>query len=158
MITNRTILCQKNIDIREGFFPKDLKPEEVLFFDIETTGLSPGNSQVFLIGAVEKRKDGSPWSLIQFLAESRTAEEEKKLLKSFAKLISGKKYLVHFNGTSFDVPYLCHRYKALGLVSPFSSLMQIDLYRELTGLPGFSEQTSFPRRKRRRKGALDAAS
>ena len=76
MITNRTILCQKNIDIREGFFPKDLKPEEVLFFDIETTGLSPGNSQVFLIGAVEKRKDGSPWSLIQFLAESKTAEEE----------------------------------------------------------------------------------
>lgn len=140
MITNRTILCQKNIDIREGFFPKDLKPEEVLFFDIETTGLSPGNSQVFLIGAVEKRKDGSPWSLIQFLAESKTAEEEKKLLKSFAKLISGKKYLVHFNGTSFDVPYLCHRYKALGLVSPFSSLMQIDLYRELTGLPGFFRQ------------------
>ena len=38
MITNRTILCQKNIDIREGFFPKDLKPEDVLFFDIETTG------------------------------------------------------------------------------------------------------------------------
>lgn len=140
MITNETIFYQKNIDIREGFFPNDLKPEEVLFFDIETTGLSPGNSQVFLIGAVEKRRNDAPWSLIQFLAESKTAEEEKVLLKSLAKLISGKKYLVHFNGSSFDVPYLCHRYRALGLESPFSSLMQIDLYRELTGLPGFFRQ------------------
>lgn len=140
MITNKEILCHNNVDIADGFFPKGIKLEEVLFFDIETTGLSPGNSQVFLIGAIEKSKKEEPLTLVQFLAENNSAEEETALLKAFSDLAFKKKYLIHYNGSSFDVPFLLHRCSFLGLSSPFSVLAQIDLYRELMKLPGFFRQ------------------
>lgn len=147
MITNREVLCQKNIDIHKGFFPEALSMEEILFFDIETTGLSPGNSRVFLIGViVQDRRESSP-ALLQFLAESHTDEEEKALLKAFAEIVSSKKYLIHFNGASFDVPYLSQRYRYLDIPSPFARLVQIDLYRELARLPGFFRQMKDHRQK-----------
>ena len=43
MITTKEILCQENINIDKGFFPEEMCLEDTLFFDIETTGLSPGN-------------------------------------------------------------------------------------------------------------------
>lgn len=49
------------------------KDGNILFFDIETTGLSPKNASVYLIGAavIEDKK----WTLHQWFAEN-TAEEE----------------------------------------------------------------------------------
>lgn len=140
MITSKEILCHNNVDITNGFFPKGIQLEEVLFFDIETTGLNPENSQVFLIGVIEKSKKEEALTLIQFLAENNSAEEEITLLKAFSDLTSKKKYLIHYNGSSFDVPFLAHRCRFLGLGSPFSGLAQNDLYRELIRLPGFFQQ------------------
>ena len=55
---------------REPEFDFDiLAPKErIIFFDIETTGLSPANASVYLIGAV-MLVDGR-WMLRQFFAES----------------------------------------------------------------------------------------
>lgn len=139
MITSKEILCHNNVDITKGFFPQGIQLEEILFFDIETTGLNPENSQVFLIGVIEKSKKEA-LTLIQFLAENNSAEEEITLLKAFSDLTSKKKYLIHYNGSSFDVPFLAHRCRFLGLGSPFSDLAQNDLYRELIRLPGFFRQ------------------
>ena len=140
MITNKEILCQKNIDINKGFFPEEIRLEDVLFFDIETTGLGPGNSRVFLIGVIEKNREDPYPVLIQFLAEENTENEEMALLRSFSALAQKKKHLAHFNGTTFDVPYLAHRCRYLGLDQSFSSLSQIDLYRELSKLSPFFSQ------------------
>ena len=147
MITNREILCQKNIDIYKGFFPENIRMEDILFFDIETTGLSPRTSRVFLIGTIEQSSQASFPVLTQFLSEAPTEEEERSLLCAFGSLASQKKYLVHFNGTSFDVPYLSHRYRYSGLENPLSSLMQIDLYRELSKISLFFRQMEDHRQK-----------
>ena len=50
--------------------------EEILFIDIETTGLSPRSSDIYMIGTgfVENGK----WVVRQFFAES--AQEEEKVL------------------------------------------------------------------------------
>lgn len=140
MITKKEILRQKNINIDKGFFPEEASWEDVLFFDIETTGLSPKNSRVFLIGAIEKSSSAPYPVLVQLLAETDEDEEEKALLKAFCNLASGKKYLVHFNGASFDIPYLSHRCRYLNIENTFSVLHQIDFYRELSKLPGFFRQ------------------
>ena len=140
MITNKEILCHINVDIREGFFPKKIQLEEILFFDIETTGLSPENSQVFLIGAIVKSQKEASLTLVQYLAENCSKKEETMLLQAFSDLAFGKKYLVHYNGSSFDIPFLIHRCRFLGIDSPFRDLPQIDLYRELMRLPGFFRQ------------------
>jgi hypothetical protein len=78
-------------------------PKSSLFFDIETTGFSPSSSVVFLIGVLFCEKDGS-WTLRQFFAENTTDEPE--LLRAFLALAAHFDTLIHFNGSTFDLPYL----------------------------------------------------
>ncbi|HIV39989.1 MAG TPA: ribonuclease H-like domain-containing protein [Candidatus Blautia stercorigallinarum] len=75
MITTKEILCQENINIDKGFFPEEMCLEDTLFFDIETTGLSPGNSRVFLIGIITKDREDPFPVLLQFLAEENTENQ-----------------------------------------------------------------------------------
>lgn len=79
--------------------------EDLLFVDIETTGLS-SSVPLFLVGAL--RLDGEP-RLDLFLA--RDLPEERALLAAFARLAEGKT-LVTFNGKSFDWPYIEGRSRA----------------------------------------------
>ena len=76
--------------------------ESILFFDIETTGLSPKNASIYLIGAafLQDKK----WTLQQWFAEN-TAEEEA-ILDAFLKFAAPYRKLVHFNVTTFDVPFV----------------------------------------------------
>ena len=48
-------------------------PEKLLFVDIETTGLSPADSQIYMIGCLYI-KNGT-WRTVQFFADN-TGEEE----------------------------------------------------------------------------------
>jgi hypothetical protein len=79
--------------------------EDLLFVDIETTGLS-SSVPLFLVGAL--RLDGEP-RLDLFLA--RDLPEERALLAAFARLAEGKT-LITFNGKSFDWPYIEGRSRA----------------------------------------------
>ncbi|MCD8022029.1 MAG: ribonuclease H-like domain-containing protein, partial [Lachnospiraceae bacterium] len=106
---------------------------KAMFFDIETTGLSPDTAFVFLIGCIYH--DGRHWSLHQFLI--RTVQEESVMLSSFFELAVQAEVLVHFNGNRFDLPFLEKRAEANHLAS-FASLSpeirSIDLYRHFAPL------------------------
>lgn len=102
-------------------------PGDALLFDIETTGLSWRRSHLYLLGALFMRENG--WYLRQWLCQ-RPSEEEL-VLDAFSSLAKEKKLLVHFNGKSFDVPYLMHRYTIYQKPHPFSLCDQLDLFQQI---------------------------
>ncbi|MCI8464633.1 MAG: ribonuclease H-like domain-containing protein [Lachnospiraceae bacterium] len=107
--------------------------ERILFFDIETTGLSSKRDMVYLIGCVYLR-DGV-WRMKQWFADSVLTEAE--LLLHFFLFTSRFSVLIHFNGTTFDLPFLKER--ALLHQIPVSGRVpeSFDLYRELRPLKKF---------------------
>lgn len=101
-------------------------PDDFLFFDIETTGLTPANAQVYLIGALS-HEEGSGWTLRQWFAESLTDEEE--MLRDFFAFAGRFRTLVHYNGDTFDIPFLMRCALQYGIGHPFAGLSSLDLYR-----------------------------
>ncbi|MGN0398631.1 MAG: ribonuclease H-like domain-containing protein [Blautia sp.] len=114
------------------FFSDPAPKESFLFFDIETTGLSHKNSFLSMIGAAIPKEHTA--ELYQFLAEKETPEEEQALLRAFASLCREKTCLVHFNGTTFDLPYLRHKYREHAIASPLEDKTSLDLYKALRPL------------------------
>lgn len=118
-------------------------PADSLFFDIETTGLSASSAVVFLIGAVYF--DGKDWLLTQWLAQSQ--QEEAALLCSFFEKAASYSTLIHFNGTTFDLPFLQARAKHCQLSDPLPALRSVDLYqsfrplKKLLGLHRMNQST-----------------
>lgn len=100
--------------------------EQILFFDIETTGFSPKGTVCYLIGAVYCRKN--TWQYTQWFA--RTPSAEPDMLHAFFEFTKAFRYLVHFNGNNFDLPYLDGRCRQLGIPNPLSGLASIDLYQQ----------------------------
>ncbi|MCR5156103.1 MAG: ribonuclease H-like domain-containing protein [Butyrivibrio sp.] len=116
---------------------------DILFFDIETTGLSPKNSDIYLIGAAYFKED--LWHICQFFAENTCEQED--VLKAFSDLMGSYKALVSFNGDRFDIPFLRSKYNALGLEEPFGQKKSFDLYKFVhaykipLGLPDCKQKT-----------------
>lgn len=81
-------------------FLEGLSPEDLLFCDIETTGLS-SSQPLFLIGTMVSVEGELRLQL--YLA--RTPDEEKAALSALGSKLKGKT-LVTFNGKSFDWPYI----------------------------------------------------
>ncbi len=67
MLTNKIFNYQFMPEYAKLFLPADIQEEDILFFDIETTGLSHRNSRVYLIGAALCAE--GKWEMIQFLAQ-----------------------------------------------------------------------------------------
>lgn len=105
-------------------FPSD----SICFFDIETTGLSPQISSVYLIGAAWFSGNLlDTLHLKQWFADDYISEKE--ILASFSLFTERFSVFAHYNGSTFDIPYLEKKYKAHGLPSPFSGKENLDLYR-----------------------------
>lgn len=101
-----------------------LLPEEVLFLDLETTGLSLGvGTWVFLAGFGFFRK-GKYQTVQLFL---RNFEEEPAFLYRARRLIEGFRSVVTFNGKRFDLPLLEGRYAFHRQENPIASLLHWDL-------------------------------
>lgn len=105
-------------------------PEKLLFFDIETTGFSGTSSNLYLIGAASF--SGGTWNLTQWFADRAGAEEE--ILQAFFSCLDSFGTLVHFNGDTFDIPYLKKRCQALGLSCPLGRLRSLDIYKKIKPL------------------------
>ena len=117
--------------------------EKILFIDIETTGLSPKNSDLYLIGCAYLQNDR--WHIEQFFAE--TSEEEEEVLKAFSEFCAPFEVFVHFNGDKFDIPFLKAKYEKYGLDDPFEKKDSFDIYKSVRhyknrlGLPDVKQKT-----------------
>ncbi len=102
-------------------------PDKLLFFDIETTGLSAHSSSVYLIGCLSV--DNNSFVLHQFMAESFS--EEQQIILKFLDLLKNYKTLVHFNGDTFDLKYLKTAALQYGLSFDLTGIDSIDLYKRV---------------------------
>ncbi|WP_029321074.1 ribonuclease H-like domain-containing protein [Butyrivibrio sp. AE3004] len=118
-------------------------PEEILFIDIETTGLSPKSSVLYLIGCAYY-KNGI-WNLRQYFADKRGEEED--VLNAFMSFAKDFKILLHFNGDRFDLPFIkfkCDRFK---IINVLESCVSLDIYKRLApyknvlGIPDCKQKT-----------------
>ena len=99
--------------------------EDALLYDIETTGLNPKASQLYLLGVLLFHKENS--ELIQYFAESVLDEEE--ILEQFFQLCQTKKVLISFNGEGFDNRFIEAMAKSYGKLPLHLYLKQLDLFK-----------------------------
>lgn len=101
--------------------------DELLFFDIETTGFSGDYNNVYLIGCVYFKNEKSYF--IQWFADTKNAENE--VIEHFFNFAKNYQTLVHFNGDTFDIPFIEKRCNALNLPFTFDGLTSIDIYKRI---------------------------
>ncbi len=89
-------------------------PKDVLFFDIETTGLSARSAGLYLIGVLTYTDKN--WTLLQYFCED--VADEPAVLQAFFDLLRTKKILISYNGDGFDIPFLRHMIEQYGLRAP----------------------------------------
>ena len=99
--------------------------EDALLYDIETTGLNPKASQLYLLGVLLFHKENSEF--IQYFAESVRDEEE--ILEQFFQLCQTKKVLISFNGEGFDNRFIEAMAKSYGKLPLHLNLKQLDLFK-----------------------------
>jgi hypothetical protein len=124
-----------------------LGPEDLLFLDTETTGLSGGTGTVaFLIGL--GWFEGTRFILRQLFL--RDYAEERAALSHLAGLAAARKALVTFNGKAFDLNLLATRFVLNRLPNPLEGLPHLDLLHPSRRLVG-------ARMENCRLGTLEAA-
>lgn len=102
---------------------QDVRKEDILFLDTETTGLSHGAGTVaFLVGVGYFEADA--FIVRQYLM--RDYDEEGFLLEKVLQHLSEKTTLCTFNGASFDMPLLQARFTMNRMRNPHY-LQHIDL-------------------------------
>ena len=99
-----------------------------LFFDIETTGFSRQYCNIYLIGCMYY-EDGV-LMYTQWLAEN--FNDEKNILTDFHNFIKRFDTLIHFNGNSFDIPFIKERGEKYKLDFNFEAFKSIDLYKSVS--------------------------
>ena len=87
--------------------------DETAFLDIETTGLSPGDSVVTMVGVLDRT--------------GFTAYTRGENLQELPRAISKHKLIVTFNGASFDLPFLRHEFQASSQDDLFDHAAHLDL-------------------------------
>ena len=134
---------KEELYIKQDSFTDKLFDEHSVFFDIETTGFSPAQSHLYLIGCA--RKSGKYICIDQFFAENPS--EEKLILSAFLEIIKSYDTLISFNGIGFDIPFLkakCDQYK---LIEQFRDFHYLDIFKSvselkfLLRLPNYKQKT-----------------
>ncbi len=98
--------------------------ERRLFFDIETTGLSPEVSAITLIGCLDDHGLIKQWF-------NEDGFSQKQILTDFFAYCNSYDTLISFNGTTFDLPFLKAKAKEFQMNDPFSMIHHEDFYQKL---------------------------
>ena len=91
--------------------------KRLLFFDIETTGLSPKNSNLYLIGSIGVDND--------------TVIFKQWFCEAFFEYAADFDTLINFNGDGFDLPYIRECSKQYYLFNPLETYKSLDIYKEV---------------------------
>ncbi len=123
-------ICEETIENFSICYPlEQLAPLEcVLFLDIETTGFTPRSSYLYLVGCAYYL--AGKWHTRQWMAENY--DQEEVILKAFFEFARHYRYLVHYNGNNFDLPFLTQKCKQYSLPYTFDDFQGIDLYRRIS--------------------------
>lgn len=107
-------------------------PTQTLFLDIETTGLYAKSSVLYMIGCVYLSEEDGPahWRSIQWF--STNYDDEKTVLGAFVQFATDYRFLIHFNGNSFDIPYLQNKLDHYQLALDLNRFEGIDIYRRIS--------------------------
>ncbi|MBE6010110.1 MAG: hypothetical protein E7236_05600 [Lachnospiraceae bacterium] len=114
----------------------------MLFFDIETTGLSSSRNRIYLVGL--GWLDGEQVTVQQYLAEN--ASDEASVLAAALAFMTDRQFdtLVTFNGTTFDLPFFEKRCEKHATASDiFSTMDHLDLYRRIHPIRHFFPMEHF---------------
>lgn len=101
--------------------------QDVAFFDIETTGFSPNNTHLYMIGMAHIT-DGI-WYLDQWFAENKG--EEIIIIREFFDAIADSKLMVSYNGLGFDTSYIREKCKIYEAECILDKLKHLDIYRQI---------------------------
>ncbi|MDE7479066.1 MAG: ribonuclease H-like domain-containing protein [Lachnospiraceae bacterium] len=131
---------QKSLGILSPKYPIEnlCIPNQTLFIDIETTGLYVRSSNLYMIGCAyleESTDEPACWHFIQWLATNY--EDEVNVLNAFAVFAKSYRYLIHFNGNQFDIPYLQNKLQQYNINFNFDNLEGIDIYRRIAPYKAF---------------------
>ena len=101
----------------DTFYPSDIHiPGRTLLLNIETTGLSPRNAFVFMIGLGWVENNG--WHFRCLLAEKKM--DERKLMQNFHQLLHDFSQVLTYGGYSFTYRFLEERWKNYNMSDSFS--------------------------------------
>lgn len=116
--------------------------EEAVFLDIETTGLSPMRSFIYLIGLVFIDLMKVTMHITQLIAEDR--DEEEEILKLTKERLKGYKTVVTYNGNSFDLPFIAKRSERYGIepiaMDSFDMYEKLRLHKDTLKLDGLKQK------------------
>ncbi len=108
---------------------ESVAPQDLLFFDTETTGLAGGTgTRAFMIGAADWHHDaarGEGLRVRQLLMSTMGAESA--MLELFASWLAPSTVLSSYNGRCYDAPLLKTRYRLARRGDPISALDHVDL-------------------------------
>lgn len=118
----------------------NVQPESILLLDIETTGLTPDVSTLFMIGCGYYEEDRL--HTIHWLADDLTLESEQDILQAFSQWTDShyntdeEIHLITYNGDLFDLPFLKKRIKECHLEELFNDCKafehSLDYYRQVS--------------------------
>ena len=118
----------------------NVSPEDILLFDIETTGLSPELSTLFMIGCGYYSED--KLHTIHWLADDLTLQSEQDILKAFSQWMDSHYHsnkeitLITYNGDTFDLPFIKKRIEECQLKDLFKHCKaldhSVDFYRQIS--------------------------
>ncbi len=136
-------IYQKQLYIKQSNLTNKLFGEDCIFFDIETTGFSPSNASIYLIGCLRKQED--TLFIDQFLAENKN--DEKDVLCQFIDLLNHYKTIISFNGIGFDIPFIKAKCNSYGIEEHLKDFEYIDIFKLISNikfllkLPNYKQKT-----------------
>lgn len=126
-----------NIDISnsKNYLSALGEASECVFIDIETTGLSAEYAIIYEVGVAYLNNATGNYEIKQWLISEDS--EERSMLYEVIAFLGQYKKLVHFNGNTFDIPFIQARCEKLGVSCDFTDFEGIDIYRRVSPLKHF---------------------
>lgn len=121
---------EEELYIKQNNLSDYLFDDESIFFDIETTGFSPSNSSIYMIGCA--RRKGKFICIDQFFAENPS--EEKLILSAFIEILKKCQTIISFNGVGFDIPFLKAKCDKYNIEESFKDYSYIDIFKSVSSI------------------------